>query len=54
MLAIEIENLVLLIVDNLDYHVLVESVNYCAEKLGLEVYPFPENTTSYVNHWKWV
>jgi hypothetical protein len=47
MLAPEIENLLLLIVDNLYYHMLAESINYCAKQLGSEVCSLLGNTTSY-------
>ena len=43
----EINNPSVIVVDNLDCHVSEDSVNICAEKLGSEIYPLPENTTSY-------
>jgi DDE superfamily endonuclease len=46
-LAPEIENMLLLIVDNPNCYVLAKSVNYCVEQLGSDVCPLPENTASY-------
>jgi hypothetical protein len=46
-LAPEIENQLLLMVDNLDCHVLAESVIYCVEQFGSEMCLLPENTTTY-------
>jgi DDE superfamily endonuclease len=45
--VVEIENISLLIVDNLDCHVLAKSVNFCTEKLCSEVCSFLKNMTSY-------
>jgi hypothetical protein len=48
-LAPKIENPLLLTVDNLDSHMLVESVNYCAEQLGSDVYSLLKKQLATVN-----